>query len=97
MREGGFLIVGSMPGVPGEVALGVSLVERVCGLIAGLPGWRITEGAGLFRGQSRQGFFRLPAPRASVYLFRTYVIIGCFENCLSGGPLFPRWKKIWKI
>ncbi len=55
MQEGGFLIVGTMLGVPGEVALGVSLVKRVRDLIVGLPGlgaWQITEGTGLFRGQS---------------------------------------------
>jgi putative membrane protein len=55
VQEGGFLVVGTMLGVPGEVALGVSLVKRVRDLIVGLPGlgaWQIAEGAGLFRGQS---------------------------------------------
>ncbi len=52
VQEGGFLMVGALLGVPGEVALGVSLVKRVRDLIAGLPGlgaWQISEGAGLFR------------------------------------------------
>ncbi len=52
---GGFLIVGSVLGVPGEVAFGVSLVKRVRDLLLGLPGlvaWQVFEGAGLFRSRS---------------------------------------------
>lgn len=55
VQEGGFLIVGALLGVPGEVALGVSLMKRFRDLLLGLPGlvaWQVSEGAGLFGGRS---------------------------------------------
>jgi len=47
VQEGGFLLLGLLLGVPGEVALGVSLVKRVRDLALGLPGlaaWNVIEG-----------------------------------------------------
>lgn len=52
VQEGGFLVLGTALGLPGEVALAVSLVKRVRDLLIGLPGlaaWQVIEGAGLLR------------------------------------------------
>ncbi len=50
VQEGGFLVVGLQLGIPGEVALGVSLVKRVRDLLLGLPGlasWKLAEASRL--------------------------------------------------
>ncbi len=50
VQEGGFLLVGLQLGIPGEVALGVSLVKRVRDLLLGLPGlasWKLAEASRL--------------------------------------------------
>ena len=50
VQEGGFLVVGLQLGIPGEVALGVSLVKRVRDVLLGLPGlasWKLAEASRL--------------------------------------------------
>lgn len=52
VQEGGFLIIGLQLGMPGEVALGVSLVKRVRDLLLGLPAlvsWKLAEAAGMIK------------------------------------------------
>lgn len=47
VQEGGFLALGALLGLPGEVALALSLVKRVRELLLGLPGlaaWQVEEG-----------------------------------------------------
>ncbi len=52
VQEGGFLVLGISIGVPGEVALSLSLMMRVRDILLGLPGlavWQYIEGAGLIK------------------------------------------------
>lgn len=47
VQEGGFLVLGTILGVPGEAALALSLVKRVRDLLLGVPAlaaWQWTEG-----------------------------------------------------
>jgi len=57
VQEGGFLVLGALAGLPGEVALALSLVKRVRELLIGLPGlaaWQLEEGMGLFNERRRR-------------------------------------------
>jgi putative membrane protein len=50
VQEGGFLLVGSLFGVPAEAAVGLSVLKRARELLAGLPGlaaWQWAEGVRL--------------------------------------------------
>ncbi len=47
VQEGGLLVLGALVGLPGEVAIGLSLVKRARELTLGLPGlaaWQVAEG-----------------------------------------------------
>ncbi len=47
VQEGGLLVLGALVGLPGEVAIGLSLVKRARELSLGLPGlaaWQVAEG-----------------------------------------------------
>jgi hypothetical protein len=52
VQEAGFILVGSLTGVPAEQAVALSMVKRVRELIFGLAGlgaWQWEEGRRLFR------------------------------------------------
>lgn len=47
VQEGGYLVVGGMLGIPGDIALALALIRRVRELAFGVPGlvgWQFTEG-----------------------------------------------------
>lgn len=53
VQEGGYVFLGALLGIPGEVALALSLVKRVRELAFGVPGllaWQVAEGKRLVRG-----------------------------------------------
>jgi uncharacterized membrane protein YbhN (UPF0104 family) len=52
VQESGYLVVGGILGISGEIALALSLIRRVRELILGLPGlviWQLIEGGRLWR------------------------------------------------
>jgi len=56
VQEGGYILVGSLLGIPGEIALALSLIRRVRELALGIPaliGWQIVEALRLARSKAR--------------------------------------------
>jgi hypothetical protein len=52
VREGGYVAVGALLGIPGEAAFALALIRRVRELALGLPGlfaWQMVEGGRLLR------------------------------------------------
>jgi hypothetical protein len=52
VREGGYVVVGGLLGIPGEVAFALALLRRVRELALGLPGllaWQLVEGGQALR------------------------------------------------
>jgi len=52
VREGGYVAVGGLLGIPGEAAFALALIRRVRELVLGLPGlfaWQMVEGGRLLR------------------------------------------------
>jgi putative membrane protein len=52
VREGGYVAVGGLLGIPGEAAFALALIRRVRELVLGLPGlcaWQLVEGGRLLR------------------------------------------------
>ena len=55
VREGGYLVVGSMLGISGDVALALALIRRVREIVIGVPGliaWQLTEGRRILQSSS---------------------------------------------
>jgi putative membrane protein len=55
VQEGGYLIVGGLLGIHGDIALALSLVRRVRELLLGIPGlvaWQLIEGGRLWQARS---------------------------------------------
>jgi len=55
VQEGGYILLGNLLGIPGEMALALSLVRRVRELALGIPGlaaWQLLEARHLW--QSRR-------------------------------------------
>jgi putative membrane protein len=55
VQEGGYLVVGSLLGIPGNAAFALSLIARVRELTLGIPGlivWQVVEGRRLLRARS---------------------------------------------
>jgi putative membrane protein len=55
VQESGYLVVGGMLGIRGDIALALSLVRRVRELILGIPGlvvWQLIEGGRLWQSRS---------------------------------------------
>lgn len=55
IQEGGYLLLGALVGIPGEIAVGVSLLKRVREVVLGLPGlaaWQISEGRWALTGRN---------------------------------------------
>jgi putative membrane protein len=55
VREGGYIVVGGLLGIPGEAALALALIRRVRELAIGLPGlliWQFVEGGHFWRSRS---------------------------------------------
>jgi putative membrane protein len=53
VQEGGYILLGSILGISGEMALALSLLRRVRELALGIPGliaWQLVEGGRLWRG-----------------------------------------------
>jgi uncharacterized membrane protein YbhN (UPF0104 family) len=58
VQESGYLLVGGLLGIHGDIALALSLVRRVRELILGIPGllaWQLIEGGRLWQTGSHQG------------------------------------------
>jgi putative membrane protein len=54
VQEGGYVLLGNLLGIPGEVALALSLIRRVRELALGIPGlitWQLIETNHLWRGR----------------------------------------------
>jgi uncharacterized membrane protein YbhN (UPF0104 family) len=52
VQEGGYVMVGSLLGIPGDAAFALSLIARVRELILGIPGlvlWQVIEARRVFR------------------------------------------------
>jgi uncharacterized membrane protein YbhN (UPF0104 family) len=52
VQEGGYVLVGSLLGIPGDAAFALSLISRVRELILGIPGlisWQLIEARRLWR------------------------------------------------
>jgi hypothetical protein len=52
VQEGGYVVVGSLLGIPGDAAFALSLIARVRELILGIPGlvaWQVIEARRLWR------------------------------------------------
>ena len=52
VQEGGYVIVGSLLGIPGDAALALSLIARARELALGIPGliaWQVIEARRLWR------------------------------------------------
>ena len=52
VREGGYIIVGGLLGIPGDAAFALALIRRVRELALGLPGlfaWQLVEGRHFIR------------------------------------------------
>jgi putative membrane protein len=57
VQESGYLLVGSLLGIHGDIALALSLIRRVRELMLGMPGlvvWQLIEGGRLWRTRSFQ-------------------------------------------
>jgi len=57
VQEGGYILVGNLLGVPGDIAIALSMVLRVRELVCGIPGlvvWSVVEGHHLWRKQPRE-------------------------------------------
>jgi hypothetical protein len=55
VQEGGYVVVGSLLGIPGDAAFALSLISRVRELILGIPGlvvWQFTEARRVLRARS---------------------------------------------
>jgi putative membrane protein len=55
VREGGYVVVGGLLGIPGDAAFALALIRRVRELAIGLPGllaWQFVEGGQLWRSRS---------------------------------------------
>jgi putative membrane protein len=55
VQEGGYLVVGSLLGIPGETAFALSLIARMRDLAVGIPAlvtWQVVEGRRLLRARS---------------------------------------------
>jgi len=55
VQEGGYLVLGSLLGIPGDAAFALSLIARVRELTLGIPGiivWQVVEGRRLFRARA---------------------------------------------
>ncbi len=56
VQEGGYILVGSFLGIPGEIALALSLIRRVRELVVGIPAlisWQIIEAIRLAKSKDR--------------------------------------------
>jgi uncharacterized membrane protein YbhN (UPF0104 family) len=56
VREGGYIIVGGLLGIPGDAAFALALIRRVRELAIGLPGlllWQFVEGGHFWRSRSQ--------------------------------------------
>jgi putative membrane protein len=54
VQEGGYILLGNLLGISGEMALALSLVRRVRELVLGIPGlvaWHLIEAGHLWRGR----------------------------------------------
>ena len=63
VREGGYLVVGSLLGVSGEAALALALIRRVREIALGLPGliaWQLIEGRRLLQDHLTQPAQKFP-------------------------------------
>jgi uncharacterized membrane protein YbhN (UPF0104 family) len=52
VREGGYIVVGGLLGIPGDAAFALALIRRVRELAIGLPGllvWQFVEGGHFWR------------------------------------------------
>ena len=57
VQESGYLVTGGMLGIPGEIALALSLIRRVREMMLGIPGllvWQLIEGRRLWQTASSQ-------------------------------------------
>ncbi len=55
VQEGGYVLVGSLLGIPGDAAFALSLIARVRELILGIPGliaWQVIEARRVLRARS---------------------------------------------
>ncbi len=55
IREGGYVVVGGLLGIPGDTAFAPALIRRVRELIIGLPGlltWQLVEGGRFWRSRN---------------------------------------------
>jgi putative membrane protein len=55
LQEGGYILLGNLLGIPGEIAFALSLVRRMRELALGIPGlisWQLMEATRLWRGRS---------------------------------------------
>jgi putative membrane protein len=56
VQEGGYILLGSLLGIPGQIALALSLIRRVRELALGIPGligWQVVEALRLTRAKAR--------------------------------------------
>ena len=54
VQEGGYIFLGNLLGIPGEIAFALSLVRRMRELALGIPGlisWQLMEASHLWRGR----------------------------------------------
>lgn len=54
VQEGGYILIGNLLGIPGEIAFALSLVRRMRELALGIPGlisWQLVEATRLWRGR----------------------------------------------
>jgi len=52
VQEGGYIVLGNLLGIPGEIALALSLIRRMRELALGIPGligWQLFEANRLWR------------------------------------------------
>jgi hypothetical protein len=55
VQEGGYILLGNFLGIPGEIALALSLIRRMRELALGVPAlisWQLMETTRLWRGRS---------------------------------------------
>jgi hypothetical protein len=84
VQDGGYVLIGQMPGVPTHLALSLSLVKRVPDLLLGAPGllaWRIVE-AGRLLSRAQRWLIR-----SSIRLAR----VTALSNKLSLSDTVPFW------
>jgi hypothetical protein len=56
VQEGGYLLLGNLLGIPGEIALALSLIRRMRELALGIPGlisWQLVEANRLWRDRQK--------------------------------------------